>query len=104
MDKSKDVAMQAPPDIWEVIFDQTPTIIRWALGILTLGLFTLAAWIWRSQRADIERIERQMHSRITREIGGVHERINGVNSRLDTMNGHLITISQNTSRMAGDSK
>jgi hypothetical protein len=50
------------PDIWELVFQQTPTIIRWMLGILTMGIFTLAGVLYRWHRDDM----RDLHDRVDR--------------------------------------
>ena len=49
-------------NIWEMVFNQTPTVLRYALGVLTLGLFTLAGVLYRFHRADMI----EMHRRIDR--------------------------------------
>ena len=79
------------PAIWELILFQTPLALRWVFGILTLGLFTLATYLYRMNRDNMDRVERQIHSRIDREMAQVH-------SRLDEMNGHLVEIARNTRR------
>lgn len=50
------------PDIWTLLFEQTPTIIRAALGVLTMGIFTLAAVLYRWHRDDL----REVHERVDR--------------------------------------
>ena len=50
------------PDIWTLVFQQTPTIIRWMLGILTMGIFTLAGVLYRWHRDDM----RDLHDRVDR--------------------------------------
>ena len=45
------------PDIWALIFEQTPQALRWVLGISTLGVFTLLSVLYRWHRADVRRIE-----------------------------------------------
>jgi len=56
------------PDIWTLVFQQTPTIIRWVLGILTMGIFTLAGVLYRWHRDDMralyDRVDR-LDSRLT---------------------------------------
>ena len=59
------------PDIWTLLFEQTPFILRVALSILTFGLFTLAAMLWRWNRADLQRVEKQVHSRMDRVEGKI---------------------------------
>ena len=48
------------PDIWTLLFEQTPVILRWALGVLTLGIFTLAGVLYRWHRSDMDEIHRRM--------------------------------------------
>ena len=50
------------PDVWTLVFQQTPTIIRWMLGILTLGIFTLASVLYRWHRDDM----RALYDRVDR--------------------------------------
>lgn len=82
-------AMQpnADIDIWSALFEQTPRIVRWILGFLTLGIFTLLSVLYRWHRDDMRR---------------VHERVdqleNRLDDRLDEVNRHLIQIAANTSR------
>ena len=77
------------PDVYQLLFEQLPPVLRWLLGVLTLGGFTLASWIWARNERNVERIERQVHQRMDREMGQIHE-------RLDEMNRHLVQIAQNT--------
>jgi len=97
------------PDIWQLMFEQTPTVIRWLLGVLTLGTFTLLGVLWRWSRRDIEMIQKRqsediqsLHSRMSSDIGGVNSRISSLEQRIDDqmqeMNHHLITIASNTGR------
>lgn len=76
-------------DVWDMIFNQTPLILRWLLGILTLGLFTLASVLYRWHRADM----REMHSRVDR----LEERMDQRHAETNRL---LIKIAQNTSRGA----
>ena len=50
------------PDIWNLVFEQTPPVFRWALGMLTLGIFTLASVLYRWHRDDL----REVHERVDR--------------------------------------
>ena len=74
-------------DIWNTLFEQTPKIVRWLLGFLTLGIFTLLGVLYRWHREDMRR---------------VHERVDQLehrlDDRLDEVNRHLIQIAANTSR------
>ena len=92
-------------NVWEMIFEHTPTPIRWALTVLSLGVFALAGMLWRWNRADLARVERKIEEvRDTQRdhIRAVHERIDSqdreVTHRLDEVNAHLIEIANNTNR------
>lgn len=50
-----------PPDVWHLMFEQTPVIIRGLLGFVTLGLFTVAGILYRWHRKDMQRIEDRMN-------------------------------------------
>lgn len=74
-----------PIDVWDLLFNQTPTVLRWALGVLTLGVFTLASVLYRWHRADMK----EMHDRVDR----LEERMD---VRHAETNRYLIEIAQNT--------
>ena len=48
------------PDVWQLLFEQTPVLLRGFLGVCTLGIFTLISVGYRWHREDI----RAMHLRI----------------------------------------
>ena len=50
------------PDIWALIFEQTPQALRWVLGVATLGVFTLLSVLYRWNQRNMDRVE----GRITR--------------------------------------
>ena len=77
--------MKNPIDVWELIFNQTPIVLRWVLGVLTLGVFTLASVLYRWHRADMK----EMHDRVDR----LEERMD---QRHAETNRYLIEIAQNT--------
>lgn len=63
--------MNSSPDIWTLLFEQTPIVLRFALGVLTLGIFTLLGVLYRWNRRDMEKLEKnqkesnqQIHARI----------------------------------------
>lgn len=72
------------PDIWPLVFEQTPQALRWALGVATLGVFTLLSILYRWHRADVRRIE---------------ERIDHLEGRLDT---HMSTQTRILSEIASN--
>jgi hypothetical protein len=62
--------LDSPIDVWHLIFEQTPSVLRWVLGVLTLGIFTLAGVLYRWHREDmrhvnnrIDRLEKTMDQR-----------------------------------------
>ena len=75
------------PDIWTLVFQQTPTVIRWMLGILTMGIFTLAGVLYRWHRDDMR---------------ALYDRVDRLDSRLTAQhtetNRILVQIASNTSR------
>lgn len=81
------MAPDGDPDIWQLLFEQTPVAVRWTLGIMTFGMFSLVGVIYRINREDI----REIHSRIDR----LEYRIN---ERLDEVNAQLLEIARNTRR------
>lgn len=70
-------------DVWSMIFEQTPVLLRFVLGVLTLGVFTLAGMLWRWNRADLKRVEEQMHTRMDRMEGQINTQFSELRSRLD---------------------
>lgn len=86
-------------DVWDAIFNQTPTVLRWALGMLTMGVFTLAGILYRINRNDLEQITRQQKA----DVKEMHDRMDRFENKLDQttaeMNRHLLQIAHNTSRL-----
>jgi hypothetical protein len=58
--KEVNVSDTKSPDVWQMLFEQTPVIIRWFLGILTLGLFTLASVLYKWHRDDMDKVHKRM--------------------------------------------
>ncbi|SDO72193.1 hypothetical protein SAMN04487957_110123 [Halomonas shengliensis] len=59
-----------PVDVWQLVFEQTPAVLRWVLGVLTMGIFTLAGVLYRWHRDDLkevhvrmDRLEKRMEER-----------------------------------------
>lgn len=77
-------------NIWELLFEQTPSIIRWLLGILTLGIFTLAGVLYRWHRDDL----REVHKRVDR----LEERIEAQHAETNRL---LFQIAANTQKGNG---
>jgi len=82
-----------------MLFEQTPTVLRWVLGVLSAGVFTLAAYIYRRNQRRIE----EMEQHIDRKIREVEQKMDGVNAasqrrdehilhRLEIIDGRIITV------------
>ncbi|SFU86377.1 hypothetical protein [Halomonas korlensis] len=52
--------MDKMPDVWDMIFTQTPSVLRWALGVLIMGIFTLASFLFRRHQDDIKAIRERL--------------------------------------------
>lgn len=86
-----DMADSRSPDVWQLIFEQTPVIIRAALGILTLGMFTLATMIYKINRddmAELRRIQREEMSEIKRlqreDVQRIHDKIDELGVEIES--------------------
>lgn len=86
-------------DVWRLLFDQTPVVLRWVLGVLSAGVFTLATYIYRRNQRRMEHVEQH----IDRKIRDVEQRMEGVNAasqrrdehiinRLEIIDGRIITV------------
>ena len=84
--------------VWEKLFEQTPVAIRWAFTVLSLGGFGLVRMLWKRSQENVERVERQIHARMDREMGQLHDQIATLQKSVDTMNSNLIQIVNNTRR------
>ena len=65
------------PDVWTMLFEQTPTIVRWLLGVLTMGLFTLGGVIYKINKRDMEKLNGDIDG-LRRDINGVREQQNQI--------------------------
>lgn len=52
------------PDVWRLLFEQTPTTLRWMLGVLSAGLFTIASYVYRRNMDRVDRMEKYIDERI----------------------------------------
>lgn len=88
--------MKNPVDVWELLFVQTPTVIRWFLGVLVMSVLAMATALYRWNRKDLQRIA----DRQVLETDRVHYRIDRLELKLDQsmaeMNNHLLEIARNT--------
>ena len=83
--------MKDAPDVWHLFYEQTPRVLQFVLGVLSLGVFTIFGVLWRWHRNDVKRVETQVHDRIDR----MEQRME---SRLDETNRLLLQIATNTRR------
>lgn len=86
------------PDIWQLMFEQTPTIIRFMLGVLTLGIFTIAGVLYKWHRDDLSKV----HDRVDRLEQTLEKRHEHVYQRMDEQSRLLVEIASNTRRGRGD--
>ena len=52
-------------DMWEMLFEQTPTVWRWIFIILSGGLFALAGYIWRGNKDELRTVAKKQDDFIT---------------------------------------
>lgn len=91
------------PDIWNLLFEQTPVVLRWMLGILTMGLFTLATVLYKWHREDLKKVNQRIHEldhRFERRQELMEARFesrhNQIYSRMDEQTAILVSIASNT--------
>ena len=97
------------PDVWYLIFDQTPTFLRWTLGFLTMGIFTMVGCIYRDHKRNVERIERDLNAGLretNKTVEHTNDRIDDlgreVSRNFNDFNKLLFEIAQNTRRPDSD--
>ena len=56
--------MHQDPDIYQLLFDQTPLVLRILLGVLSLGVFTLAGYIYHQNLQNLREIEDNIMRRV----------------------------------------
>ena len=78
-----------PDNVWEALFEQTPAILRYVLGVLTLGLFSLAGVLYRWHRDDLAQVNERI-DRLERVMDTRHQETNRI----------LMQIATNTRRSA----
>jgi len=76
------------PDVWKLLFDQTPTALRWALGIMSAGVFTLATYIYQRNQRKVQAME----DYIDKKIEEVERRDEHIMQRLDIIDGRILTV------------
>ena len=45
------------PNIWIQLYENTPTVLRWLLSVLTLGLLSVYHYLWKRQQERLLAIE-----------------------------------------------
>lgn len=80
------------PDVWSLLFEQTPVIFRWALYILSGGFLGVLSILWRWQRKDMQRLE----NRMDQDRQEWREEIHLLRGSIDETNSYLKQIAQNT--------
>jgi len=78
------------PDIWFLLYEQTPPLLRWLFGLLTAGLYFLARYIWRQRQERIAVLEALVRSAattddITRLEHSLDGGLKAVHSRMDEL-------------------
>lgn len=87
------------PDVWKLLFDQTPIALRWALGIMSAGVFTLATYIYRRNQRKVQAMEDYIDKKIE-EVEKKMDFVNGlvqrrdeyIMQRLDIIDGRILTV------------
>lgn len=69
------------PDVWKLLFDQTPIALRWALGIMSAGVFTLATHIYQRNQRKAQAMEDY-----------IDKKIEHIMQRLDIIDGRILTV------------
>ena len=89
--------MKETPDVWSLFYEQTPRVLQFVLGVLSLGVFTIFGVLWKWQRNDVARVEKQVHDR----IDSLEQRLQ---TRMDETNRLLMQIATNTQRSQRDER
>lgn len=94
--------MNHEPDIWTLLFEQTPLVLRWVLGVLSVGLFTMASYIYRRNQHRMRDIEDHIDKKI-REVERKMDIVNTASQsrdehilhRLEIIDGRIVTVLHN---------
>lgn len=93
---------EAEPDVWKLLFEQTPTALRWALGVLTGGVFTIAATLYRRNQRRMDRIDDSLRVEIRKSEERQRRDLRQLDDRLQETNRLLVDIVRNTHREDGN--
>lgn len=78
---------KTPDNVWELLFEQTPIVLRYVLTMLTLGIFALAGTLYRWHRDDLRHVNERI-DRLEKTVAMQHSETNTL----------LFQIAQNTRR------
>ena len=86
-------------DVWRLLFDQTPIALRWVLGIMSAGVFTLATYIYQRNQRKVQAMEDYIDKKIE-EVEKKMDFVNGlaqrrdehILQRLDIIDGRILTV------------
>lgn len=97
--------MNHEPDVYKMLFEQTPIVVRFMLGVLSVGLFTIASYVYRRNQTRVEKIEIHMDAQMARVYQHVSEieersrdRDEHILRRLETIDNRLSSFMQHLSR------
>lgn len=82
--------MQNNPDIWFLLYEQMPPVLRLLFGLLTAGLYFLARYIWQQRQERLAVLEALVNSAattddITRLEQTFDDGLKTVHSRMDEL-------------------
>ena len=89
--------MERDPNVWVMLFEHTPPLLRWLLGIMTLGLFTLASTLWRANQRKVVELE-EAHTKFAthNDVVTCHDhlidKINGVDHKVDLLHADIRSL------------
>ncbi len=81
--------MQQDPDIYKLLFEQTPLLLRLILGVLSLGIFTLAGYIYHQNLQNLREIEDRLEARMNISEQTIAAQHLGLTVRLARIEGYL---------------
>lgn len=78
------------PNLWYMIFEQTPPTLRWLLGVLSCGLFLLARYIWKRNMERLLIVEQAQkkfatNGRIDKLESSINDGLNRIHGRMDDL-------------------
>ena len=79
------------PNVWELLFEQTPAVLRWVLGVLSAGLFTMASYMYTRNQQRMREIEAYIDAKI-HEVEKKMDDVNASAQRRDEAILHRLEI------------